>query len=31
MPSLEWFAEPVWRRTAVALLHFLWQGAAVAV
>ena len=31
MSGIEWFSSPTWQRVGLALLHFLWQGAAVAL
>jgi beta-lactamase regulating signal transducer with metallopeptidase domain len=31
MPSLDFLREPAWQRLTASLLHFLWQGLAIAV
>ena len=31
MSPLSYFSEPPWQRLALAMLHFLWQGTAVAL
>ena len=31
MSMVEFFSQPVWHRLSLTLVHFLWQGLAVAV
>jgi hypothetical protein len=31
MSVVEFFSQPVWHRLSLTLVHFLWQGLAVAV
>ena len=31
MSAVEFFSQPVWHRLSLTLVHFLWQGLAVAV